>query len=230
MTLGEALSDNLRCRDLPTRSDGVHDKTNQIVFRFGVMIVDKFILDSRKAIEAVSILVQLSPDRRISRKRLLAFLYLASRECLKKSGRPLLGGRLVAMKYGPIHGDVYDLINEKDGVEGSAEWSQHFHNDGYHVVLDADPGVNALSRFEVRTLTETLKKHEQEDDFDIAFQTHELAEYRMTYNGRPRTIPLEQIIHAVRLTPMAGTILRDLKEQQEIDAMFTSANAPIIKK
>jgi uncharacterized phage-associated protein len=183
-----------------------------------------FKLDSRKAIEAAAILTGQSPDRKISRKRLLALLYIASRECLKRSGRPLVGGRLVAMKYGPIHGDVYSLMNEKQGTEGVAEWSQYFHNEGYQVVLDAEPGINALSRFEARILTETLKKYENDDDWDVALQTHGFAEYRATYSkGRARHIPLEQILHAVRLTPMARSIVRDLKEKEGLDELFARA-------
>jgi uncharacterized phage-associated protein len=189
--------------------------------------VGKFKLDNRKAIEAVAILAGESPGRKISRKRLLALLYLASRECLKKSGRPLLGGRLVAMKYGPIHGDLYDLINERKGTEGLAEWSRHFHNEDYHVALDVDPGLNAISRFEKRLLIETLKKHENDDDWDVADQTHKLSEYTSTYSKKgARTIKLEQLIYAVHLTAMERSILRDLEEQEGLDNLFASVKNP----
>jgi uncharacterized phage-associated protein len=186
--------------------------------------VHSFKLDSRKAIEAAALLAAQLPERKISRKRLLALLYIASRECLKASGRPLLGGKLRAMKYGPINGDVYDLISKRESAKGDAEWSQHFHNEEYFVVLDRDPGVNALSRFEVRLLTETFKKHEEHDDWDVALQTHKFYEYRATYHpGSARTIPLEAIIHAVKLGPMASTIARDLKEKEEVDELFENA-------
>jgi hypothetical protein len=189
-----------------------------------VLIVYKFKLDSRKAIEAAAILAGQSPDHKISRKRLLALLYIANRECLKQSARPLVGGRIAAMRYGPIHADVYSLINEKEDAEGFARWSRYFHNENYFVVLDEDPGINALSRFEARILTETLKKHENDDDFDIAHQTHKFTEYGITYKkGRARTITLEQIIHAVGLSPMASSIVRELKEKQETDELFASA-------
>ena len=182
-------------------------------------------LDSRKAIEAAAILARLSPDRKISSKRLLALLYIASRECLKRSGRPLLGGTLIAMKYGPINERVYDLIKEKEDVEGVADWAQHFHKEGYHVVLDKDPGMNALSRFEARLLVETLRKHEEVDDFDVALLTHKFLEYRNAYipKRKPRRIPLEAIAGAVGLGPMARSIERDLKQQDELDELFAGA-------
>ncbi|HEV3118470.1 MAG TPA: Panacea domain-containing protein, partial [Gemmataceae bacterium] len=132
----------------------------------------KFRLDSKKAVEAAVILARQSPRRMISRKRLLALLYIANRECLKRSGRPIIGGRLVAMKYGPIHGDVYDLINKREGTEGGEEWSEHFHNDRYFVVLHDEPTISALSRFEIGILNEVLERHEEEDDWDVTRYTH----------------------------------------------------------
>lgn len=186
-------------------------------------IMLKFKLDSRKAIEVVAILAGQSPDHKIGRKRLLALLYIANRECLKKSGRPMLGGRLMAMKYGPIHGDVYDLIQNREGADGGPEWSKHFHAEGYNIVLDDDPGKNVLSRFESRILTEVLKRYENDDDWDVALQTHVFTEYKSVFaKGRARTIPLEQIIHAVGLSPMATSIMRDLKEKEELDELFAS--------
>src|SRR2546428_6603962 len=127
----------------------------------------KLKFDSKKAIEAAVILARQSPRRIISRKRLLALLYIANRECLKRSGRPLVGGRLVAMKYGPIHGDVYSLIKEREDAEGIDEWAKFFQTEGYHVVLRTDPGVNALSRFETRLLNEVFEEHKDEADWDI---------------------------------------------------------------
>jgi uncharacterized phage-associated protein len=187
--------------------------------------VSRFKLDSKKAIEATAILARLSPGRKIGSKRLLALLYIASRECLKRSGRPLLGGTLVAMKYGPINARVYDLIREKKDTGGSADWAQHFHNEGYHVVLDKDPGMNALSRFEARLLEETLRKYEEDDDWDIALLTHKFLEYRQTYcrNTKPRTISLQAVATAVGLGPMARSIERDLKQQDALDELFAGA-------
>jgi hypothetical protein len=193
--------------------------------------VQKLKFDSRKAIEAAAILARLSPGRRISRKRLLALLYIANRESLKRSARPVVGGRLAAMQYGPIHADVYDLIKDKETADGRAEWLRHFHNEGYFVVLDQDPGVHALSRFEARLLTDTVQKHENDDDFDLALQTHRFSEYAIAYQkGRARTIQLETIVHAVSPRPMANSILRELREKQEMDELIASAKKAAPKK
>ena len=135
------------------------------------------------------------------------------------------------MKYGPIHGDVYSLIKRQESTPGFDEWSRHFHTEGYNVVLDADPGVNALSRFEVRTLEEVLKRNESKDVWDLALQTHHFPEYGKTYRkGRARLITLQTLIRAIGLTPMAKSIIRDLREKQELDEMFASAKESAHRK
>ncbi len=131
------------------------------------------------------------------------------------------------MQHGPVHADVYDLIREKEGVEGLDDWSQHFHGEGYYVVLDKDPGIHALSRFEARILKETAEKYKNDDDFDVARKTHRFSEYVVTYKkGRVRTIRLETLIHAVSPAPMTSSILRDLNQKQELDELFDSAKPP----
>jgi uncharacterized phage-associated protein len=184
-----------------------------------------FRLDSKKAVEAAVILARQSPHRKISRKRLLALLYIANRECLKRSGRPIIGGRLVAMKYGPVHAGVYDLINKREGAAGVEEWSEYFHNDGYFVVLHDEPTINALSRFEIGILRDVLERHEEEDDWDVTWHTHAFPEYVMSYKkGQSRTIPFEQMIHAAVAPARKGeAIMRDLKEKEEIDDLFANA-------
>ena len=180
--------------------------------------------DGRKAVEAAALLAKQSPGSRINRKRLLVLLYIANRECLRQSARPLVGGRLAALQYGPIHSDVDNLIKQRQGTEGLADWSRHFHTEHFDVVLDEDPGVNALSRFEERLLVDTFKKHEDEDTWDLAHKIHRLHEYAVTFRkGKGRTITLEELLRALKLGPMAKSIVRDLKEKQEMDELLESA-------
>ena len=71
-----------------------------------------FRLDTRKAIEATATLLRLAPHRLMGRKRFLAILYLADRESLKRTGRPMIGGRLVAMDYGSL-ANLTDKLHRK---------------------------------------------------------------------------------------------------------------------
>src|SRR5437870_7012187 len=106
-----------------------------------------FKFDSKKAIEASAALLRMAPHRRMDRKRLLALLYIADRESMKRTCRPVVGGRLIALKHGPIHSEVYDLI--KGGHPDVVEWSRHFENENYRVHLVHEVKITALWQYEL---------------------------------------------------------------------------------
>lgn len=62
-----------------------------------------------KTLQAVAVLLELDGGR-MARIRLLKLLYIVDRELLADVARPLTGARVVAMKYGPVLSQVYDLI------------------------------------------------------------------------------------------------------------------------
>lgn len=179
-----------------------------------------FKLDTRKAIEAAATILRHVPHRTMSRKRLLALLYIADRECLKQTGRPIIGGRLAALPYGPIHSEVYDLI--KGGYADQAEWSKHFQNERYLVRLADEPSIAGLSRFEIGILDQVSRANEGEDTWDIAKRTHRFAEYEKNYcEGTSSFIPLEDLVEAVGRTDKE-TVVQDAMEKNYFDKLFAS--------
>jgi uncharacterized phage-associated protein len=46
--------------------------------------------------------------------RLLKLLYVADRECLRETSRPIVGGRYIATARGPLHRTLLDLVNGSD--------------------------------------------------------------------------------------------------------------------
>ena len=179
-----------------------------------------FPFDIRKAIEATAALLRLTHCRTMDRKRLLALLYLADRESLAKTGRPIIGGRICAMKYGPIHSGVYDLI--KGGGKNQAEWSRHFENESYRIHLsDGNLQSAALSRYEIGLLNEISDKYQGYDTWDVAEATHH-EEYKKNYrDGTSTTIPFEDLITAVGRKKDKDTILRDAEEKADFDELFS---------
>ena len=155
----------------------------------------------------------------MGRKRLLALLYLADRESLTRNARPIIGGKLVAMKYGPIHSEVYNLI--KGCHWDSQKWSEHFGNDAYRVVLSSDPGVSALSRYEVGILNEISAKYAQLDDWDVADVTHVFDENIKSYVvDKSTVISAEVLIEAVGRGAEREEIIRDSEEKVYLDYLF----------
>jgi uncharacterized phage-associated protein len=135
-------------------------------------------LDARKAIQAVGVLLR-REGKRAGRLRLLKLLYIAVRLALQRTGSPILGSRIVAMKHGPLHGEVLDLIN---GVHASApSWSEFFRNDGWAIVLEKEPDIGRLSRYEIELLNQVVDEHRTRRDWDVADETHAFSEWQQSY-------------------------------------------------
>lgn len=178
----------------------------------------QFRLDTRKAIEAAATLLRLNRYRCMDRKRLLALLYIADRESIKRAGRPIIGGRLVAMDHGPIHSDVYDFI--KGGHWEQPKWSKHFANDGYVVQLTDEPEITSLSRFEVDLLDEVTQDNAKHGTWDLAESTH-YEEWKKNHSPKTSTkIRLEDVLDAVGRGKDKDAIARTAEDIQFFDKLF----------
>ena len=176
--------------------------------------------NTKKAVQAAAALLRQEPDRRMSRLRLLKLLYIADRESIKKTGRPIIGSRFVAMDNGPLHSAVYDLIKGQHAHE--QDWSAHFRNaPRYNVELYDDPGVSELSKYELEILEKVVKDHLAMEDWDVAVSTHEFDEWRKNYEkGTSKTIPVEHVIEAVGRGDDKDDIIQDMKDSEAFANLF----------
>ena len=100
-------------------------------------------LNIQKAIQATGVLLSNENSNRMSRIRLIKFLYIADRESLQEKGSPLTFDNWVAMDNGPVLSGVYDLIK---GEHIHADlWLQYFQNDGHVVQMNERPPRGKLS-------------------------------------------------------------------------------------
>lgn len=181
-------------------------------------IVMYFHFGARKMVEAAAVLLRLE-DNSMSYLRLLKLLYIADRESLKETGRPIVGSRPVAMDHGPLHSEVYDLM--KGNHIDEPLWSRFIRKNRYHVELRDDPGVLALSRYEIDKLNEVSERYSNVDDWKLSALTHEFAEYKRNYRKNTSSdIPFEDLIEAVGRSNDQDAILNAAKERAVIDRIF----------
>ncbi len=182
-----------------------------------------FRFSTKKSIQAAAVLLRLAHDRRMEYLRLLKLLYIADRRHLQKYQRPIIGSRLVAMKNGPLHGELYDLV--KGEHIGEPLWSEYIQRENYEVELLKDPGVSELSVAEVRTLTDTLECHQTMTEWDLVEITHDFDEWCKNYPDSSAntscTIPFSDLLDAVGLQNEKPAILSDLQEKAEMDRLFS---------
>lgn len=172
-----------------------------------------------KAAQAAAVLLDSERSRQMAYYRLLKLLYLADREHLKATGRPIVGGRLVAMNKGPLHSAVYDLIKKQH--PSYPEWSHCFRVEGRNIEMLDNPGNMDLSRREIQTLREVADRFADRDDDELGVITHNLPEYAKNYSpDTSTTIPLAEVIESVDRTAEADLILRDAAETAMLDSFF----------
>ncbi len=187
-----------------------------------------FRFSTKKTVQAAAVLLNLGRGR-MDYLRLLKLLYIADRDSIARTGRPIIGNRTVAMKNGPLHSEVYNLI--KGEHIDAPLWSEHIRKEGYEVELVNDPGVSELSAAEVRVLTEVSDRFALVSEWDIVEATHDFPEWAKNWpNGEgntSHTIPFEDILEAVGLSAEKDAILDEAREDAERDRLFMRAHSHV---
>src|SRR5438445_7076997 len=81
-----------------------------------------------KTMQAIAALLHFHGTKEMSYLRMLKLLYIADRESLKETGRPITGDRIVAMEHGPVLSGVYNLV--KGEHTAWPIWSEFFKKNG----------------------------------------------------------------------------------------------------
>jgi len=176
---------------------------------------------TKKAVQAACVLLEQTPSRSMSYLRLLKLLYVADRKAMESVHRPIIGTRVVAMRNGPLHSEVFNLI-KKEHIDEPL-WSEFIRKEGYLLTEVKDPGVSELSRFEISVLTSVSEEFSQVDDWQLVEHTHCFPEWKKHYpdpaENTSQTFPLEDILDALGLAAEKSAILADAWEDSRIRSL-----------
>ena len=133
----------------------------------------RFKFNPEKAVETAALFLKLRGNKNSMKYLgLVKLLYTADRIAFERLDQPITGDSYVAKKFGPVLSNVYDLIKGKDDNNIWFEYiSTNFSN--YEVQLKADPGINHLSRVELRIIQEVYEAVGHLDRFELAEKTHQ---------------------------------------------------------
>jgi len=157
----------------------------------------------------------------ITRKRLLKLLYIADRELIAQTHRPLTGDQPVAMDHGPVLSHTYDLL--KGQATGADLWNQFIQQVApYTHRLVSDPGVGKLSKLELDKLDEVVQRYWWLDDDDLSRLTHEFPEWKRNEpaRGGMNRIATEHVLEALGLGGQIEQIKQDARAEAELDALL----------
>ncbi len=177
-----------------------------------------FDLNKRKAIQAVAYLMGQGGVDADAYLKIIKLLYVAERECLIETGCPLTGDRTCAMPYGPALSVIADAIGKQQVAE---DWSEYFEPaSDWRLVLKRNPGVSALSRYEMAKLAAAAQRFQGKDRWETSNDTHDLPEWEKHEPGKSsETIPVSDILEAGK----ASKKLRAATRRGREDRAFAQA-------
>lgn len=171
--------------------------------------------DTKKGAQAAAVLLKQAPGWRMPYIKLLKLLYVADRESLRQFMRPLVGGRYVAMRNGPLHSEAYELI--RGTHPDTSVWGPFVEVCGYDIVLSNDPGDSELSDCEVDLLTRVAQDYHDIDQWDVVKATHDFPEWRKVYpdteENTSRPIHLHDVLDAVGRGDQKNEILAAIQQE-----------------
>lgn len=181
--------------------------------------------DVQKAVEAAGVLLRMESTARMGRLRLLKLLYIANRRAINELGRPILRGPVVAMKHGPVHSAVFDLI--KENHVDADRWATFIRRDGpRNLHLVKQPPLGTLSKLEIEILQTVFDDLSGMEDYEIVDLTHSFPEWENNYPNKSestsRPIPLEDLVRSAAQESDVESILEAIRDQEDFDRLFAS--------
>jgi uncharacterized phage-associated protein len=172
-----------------------------------------------KLIQAFAVLTRDTRSKCANYMRAIKLLYIADRESLKETGRTITGDHVIAMPRGPVLEMLYDLVRSQDFH--AARWSEFFERSAYHIIMNKDPGVGELSKYEIGKIQEIARRYAEYDEWEMVNETHKLPEWQRNNPGSSsKPIPLEHILEAVGRQEDMASILQDEKDRLAFASIF----------
>ena len=166
-----------------------------------------FHFNCKKTVQAVAFLLSQPGTDGDAYLKVIKLLYLADRESLLETGRPITGDKTVAMPHGTALSHATDLIRGQDFRE---EWSEFLATGrDKKLRIVKDPGQGLLCRYELDKLSGVARRYRRKTRWDMKDITHRLPEYRKNHPGQSsKEIPISDILEAGGKSDMLPSIKR----------------------
>lgn len=162
----------------------------------------------------------------MSHLKLMKLLYLADREAVRASGRPISGDRLVSMPHGPVLSQTLNLM-DGDVESGPGGWEQWISDKENHelslrVSLSLD-ALDELAPAERDVLVQVWQQFGHMGKWEIRDWTHRNCAEWIDPKGSSLPIPFQKLAQAVGFNEEAAAELdAQNQSEQEIDRLFAT--------
>ena len=178
-----------------------------------------FRFNYEKAIQALALMLR-QPGRDQQRYlKILKLLYVAEKESLLETGRPITGDKLFAMPRGPVLSYLCDLMR---GEDVRPRWDEYFRTTSdYQIEVIQDPGTDLLSEYEVQKIIKVAERYRDKTRWEMAELTHDFPEWAKNNPGQSsREIPLDDILEAGGKPNMKESIERAAEADRAFARVF----------
>jgi uncharacterized phage-associated protein len=172
--------------------------------------------ETLKTVQAAAVLLKAAGGQ-MTRLRLVKLLYIADRESIAETLRPITGDDVVAMDHGPVLSLTYKLIRREAGPK-NVTWDKYIAQKGSrdHVLVN-DPGDGSLSEYEITKLRAVSAMRRGMTDYQIADETHKFPEWikNQPPEGSKEEISLHDVLDALGMAEYEAKLRQE--EQEEVD-------------
>lgn len=179
--------------------------------------------DITKAVQAISVIFNEESADSLEYLRVLKLLYIAERESIAETGRPIIGDRIVAMNNGPVMSTVYNLAKERPVNPAQWEaWNPYIRSSGrYLISLVENPGVGKLTKYEMSKIRDVTKRYIGTDQWEIVEETHRFIEWiRNHKKDTSVTISMQNIFEALGKQNEFAGVSNAVKEEMFFEDFF----------
>lgn len=163
----------------------------------------KFQFDEEKAIAAILHIVRevlASGEEKVGLHKVFKILYFADREHLATWGRPITGDFFIAMNYGPVPSNIYDMLKSTKGdcrFIPKETYSPLFEVTGGHwVVAKQNPDLDVLPESCQEALNKAIDENAHLDFKDLVNKSHDRAWGTATKDGKVSYKRMAQVVGA----------------------------------
>ena len=111
--------------------------------------------------------------------KLFKIIYFAEQDHLVKYGRKIVNDNYVAMPYGPVASQLFDIINEKRRYSAHSSEHDELLNSitiiNYHISATEKPDLEELSISDMRSLDLSLKDNAHLNMDELTEKSHKYA-------------------------------------------------------
>jgi uncharacterized phage-associated protein len=169
-----------------------------------VTLSTSFPFDAQKATEVAATFLKRERGGTINVMKVVKLMYLLDRESIARRGVPVVGGAYLSMRNGPVTSEVLDLINAGALWNSDTTWAQFISDrENHEIGLRKDPGTDRLSEFELELIAELFRRHEGQDQW-------QLAEWCHAHCGE--WLPLDRGCEPITVAELAGEVGREPSE------------------